>query len=214
MFFKEWLENLEELQLNEMPRRGPVPGAFGNRRTHSQMDNRFQGREERVAYGRKIEDQIYNGLKKCGFQLRKPSLTEDTIDKIDAHWNRNGVEEALQIKYRDKDNDILFEVELDARTHKPGRDMKSKSVYYAVYTKPTGKVHIFRVAEIKDIITKMQQTVEFAGFDPRGNFIQNGAKLSMRRDPATNIPKLLAYIPLSRLTPVVEPCAINLNFSV
>lgn len=221
MFFKEWLYNLEEAQLYEMPLyrpRGPrsAPGgAFGNQtQRRDQMSNRFDTLQNRVQYGKKIEKQIRDNLRKCGFQISEPTEKEDRIDKIDGFWNRNGTREAVQIKYRDRDNDILFEVEKDYDLHTPGRDMKGKSVYYIVWTAQTKSAHIFRTEDIKNLITRMQQEVLYAGFDKNKQFIKNGVKLAIRPDPQTKIPKLLAYIPISALTTVEPPCSMDLNFSV
>lgn len=176
-------------------------------------DNRFQGINQRVNYGKGIEKQIFDNLVACGMKLREPSNSEDMYDKIDGWWDQNGSEEPIQIKYRDTGDDILFEVMKDYQRKVPGRDMVGKAVYYAVLARSGGQIVVVEVAEAKRLIQSALTAVEHEGFDNRGNYkTQNGLMLRIRRDPQSGQEKLMAYIPVSSLRNVRPPCQANVNF--
>lgn len=214
MNFKNWF-NFDEARW-----RGPVGGAFGNDSKKMQqkkeippitqhrnpaerlpppqrMDNRFQGIDQRVQYGKSIEKQIFNNLVGHGLKLREPSGREDMYDKIDGWWETPNGEVPIQIKYRDTGDDILFEVMKDYRKGIPGRDMIGKAVYYAVLSKTGGKIVLVKTAEAKSLIEITKQQAEKEGFDNRGNYSANGIFLKIRQDPQSGQEKLMAYLPIS-----------------
>ena len=212
MNFSTWL------QLDEARYRGPVGGAFGKDTRKMQqrkqveepndasrmplpqlgLNNKFQDFHQRVEYGKSIEKQIYDSLTHCGLQLRPASANEDMKLKIDAWWHVNGREEPVQIKYRDTQHDILFEVLKDYYRRSPGRDMESKAKYYAVMS-PTKTINVVAVDEIKAIVHQMLASVRTKGFDDNGQFTMRGASLKIKPDPRTGQDKLLAYIPIFML---------------
>jgi hypothetical protein len=176
-------------------------------------DNRFQGINQRVTYGKGIEKQIFDNLVACGMKLREPSSSEDMYDKIDGWWDRGGNEEPIQIKYRDTGDDILFEVMKDYHRNIPGRDMIGKAVYYAVLARTGGQIVIIEVAEAKQRIQDAMQAAEQEGFDQRGNYrTRDGIMLRVRQDPQSGQEKLMAYIPVSILKNVRPPCKANVTF--
>lgn len=176
-------------------------------------DNRFQGINQRVTYGKGIEKQIFDNLVACGMELREPSSSEDMYDKIDGWWNRGGKEVPIQIKYRDTGDDILFEVMKDYNRNIPGRDMVGKAVYYAVLARTGGQIVVVEVAEAKQHIEDAVAAAQQEGFDERGNYrTRSGVMLRIRRDPQSGQEKLMAYIPVSILRNVRPPCRANVNF--
>lgn len=225
MNFLKWL-SIEE------SRRGFAGGAFGRdsqrmqqtknvtlnhkpnevNPTQMRMDNRFQDASHRVHYGMGIEKQIFDSLIKCGIKLRKPSMQNDMYDKIDAWWQINGVEKAIQIKYRDTGDDILFEVMKDYHRGTPGRDMISKAQFYAVLSRVGNTIVLVDTNEIKTIVQEMKNRAENEGFDQRGNYQMGNAVLKIRPDPRTNQQKLMAYIPISMLKQIVPSCAAQIKF--
>jgi hypothetical protein len=224
MKFTDWIQIREA-------RFGPVPGAFGgdsNRMRQkssdqfspgqqpqvSRMNVRFQDLKNRVAYGKSIEKQIFDGLVKCGLKLEEPTTGQDIYDKIDGWWITGGAKKPIQIKYRDTGEDILFEVEKDIDNGIPGRDMIGKAEYYAVLNKMGGTIVMVRVSEAKEIIYKMQEQARKFGFDDRGNFRMGGAMLRVRPDPRSGQNKLMAYIPIKMFKQVVPPCSMRANFDI
>lgn len=236
MNFIEWL-NIDEARW-----KGPAGGAFGNDRSRMQQkkpmpkpltepetplphtpnlamsppaqrhDNRFQGIDKRVQYGKSIEKKIFDNLVQCGLKLREPSTQEDKYDKIDGWWETPSGEKPIQIKYRDTGDDILFEVLLDYERGIPGRDMVGKAVYYAVLSRTGGNIVMVSVAEAKALITAAQDAADQEGFDERGNFRYRGVMLRIRPDPRTGQDKMMAYIPVSMLKQVVPSCKANITF--
>lgn len=176
-------------------------------------DNRFQGINQRVTYGKGIEKQIFDSLVACGMKLREPSSSEDMYDKIDGWWDVGGREEPIQIKYRDTGDDILFEVLKDFNRNIPGRDMVGKALYYAVLGRGGGQIVIVEVEEAKKKIKAAQTAAEAEGFDHRGNYrTQDGLMLRVRRDPQSGQEKLMAYIPVGILRNVRPPCRASVSF--
>lgn len=181
------------------------------------MDNRFQDINSRVAYGKGIEGQIFDSLVACGLHLRQPTSREDKYDKIDGWWDDgSGSEQPLQIKYRDTGDDILFEVMKDYNRGVPGRDMVGRAVYYAVLNRSGGHIVMVEVAEAKRLINAAVAAAEQEGFDDRGNYRFRAGRsmvfLKIRPDPQSGQDKLMAYIPVSSLNSVREPCAANVRF--
>lgn len=236
MNFSEWLN------INEARWRGPVGGAFGRDRSRMQKkptpkpiepttpelphapnpadrkppeqraNNRFQGIDQRVQYGKSIEKQIFDNLVGCGLKLREPTDRQDKYDKIDGWWETPSGEKPIQIKYRDTGDDILFEVMLDYERGIPGRDMVGKALYYAVLSRTGGTIVMVSVAEAKELITRAQEAADQEGFDERGNFRMGGLILRIRPDPRTGQDKLMAYIPVSMLKQVLPPCKASVTY--
>ena len=233
MQFKNWL-NMDEGRF-----RGPVGGAFGNDRRRMQQrggtqtaprpapipqpsnvtvqpgtrqQNRFQDREQRVDYGKSIEKKIFDSLVKCGLRLEPVTSSEDKYSKIDAYWVTPNGKKAVQIKYRDTGDDIGFEVMLDYYGGVVGCDMKGRAEFYAVLNRAGNTIVMVRVAEAKAIINQMVQDAENGGFDDRGTYHKGRAVLMIRPDPRTGIKKLMAYLPVSMLQQVIQPCQANVSF--
>ena len=174
-------------------------------------DNRFQRIDQRVQYGKSIEQQIFQSLIKCGLKLREPSSKEDMYDKIDGWWTTPQGEVPIQIKYRDTGDDILFEVMKDYEKEVPGRDMIGRAVYYAVLNR-TNTIVMVAVAEAKMLIKKARDLADVQGFDNRGNFVWGNVTLRLRPDAATGQTKMMAYIPVHALKQVTTPCNAQVNY--
>ena len=177
----------------------------------NRYNNSFSGINQRVQYGKNIEQQIFNNLVKCGLKLRSPSDKEDMYDKIDGWWKTPQGEMPIQIKYRDSGDDILFEVMKDYKQGVPGRDMIGKAVYYAVLNR-SGVIVMVSVAEAKTLIKKARDMAEMKGFDEKGDFYWGNVSLKLRPDPSTGQTKMMAYIPVSALKRVITPCTAEINY--
>lgn len=226
MNFREWLKIDES-------RKGPAGGAFGfdkqkmdqmrfnqlttgsnpGSMTQKRMDNRFQNINDRVRFGKGVEDKIYRNLEGCGLKLRRATIDEDKYDKIDGWWNDGTKEHPIQIKYRDTGDDAVFEVMRDYRRKVMGRDMIGKATFYAILSRDGQLVRIVRTSDAKEIINHMLQQTEYLGFDKTQTYrmkVPGGiAMLRIRPDSASGQEKLMAYIPTSAL-PTVKECKVNI----
>ena len=179
--------------------------------SNQRNNNKFQRFDQRVQYGKSVEQQIFNSLVKCGLKLREPSNKEDMYDKIDGWWTTPYGEVPIQIKYRDTGDDILFEVMKDYEKNVPGRDMIGKAVFYAVLNRNKTIVMV-SVSEAKQLIKKARDLAEIQGFDNLGNFAWGNVMLKLRPDPATGQTKMMAYIPVHALKQVMPPCTAIINY--
>lgn len=222
MNFNEWLS------VDEARFRGPVGGAFGNDKKRMQqkrtppppqepvataaeptnrMDNRFQGYDTRIQYGKSIEKQIFDSLVACGMKLRPATGRQDMYEKIDGWWNND----PIQIKYRDTGDDILFEVMKDYDQGIPGRDMVGRAKFYAVLNR-AGNILVVSVDEAKRMIQQIVGEAEQDGYDERGNYSYGPVTLRIRPDPQSGQRKLMAYIRPEALKQVFQTCPAKVNF--
>lgn len=205
MDFKNWLKN-EALW---SPPAVPLGKEDFLKKQNYNVANRFQPLAARVDFGKGIEGQIFDALVKCGMKLRKATAKEDMYDKIDAWWNTGSGEEAVQIKYRDTGEDLLFEVMKDYYRKIPGRDMIGKATYYAVLRR-NGEIVVVSINEAKKIIQNALNMIQQQGFDQNNTFkIPAGnsfAFFRIRPDPRSGQDKLMAYIPISAFKNIRPPC--------
>ncbi len=184
---------------------------FNQKPINQRNDNQFNQYDQRVQYGKTVEQQILNGLIKCGLEVREPSAKEDMYDKIDGWWKLPQGDIPIQIKYRDTGNDILFEVMKDYQKGVPGRDMIGKAVFYAVLNK-NNTVAMVSVAEAKILIKKARDLADVQGFDDHGDFAWGNVTLKLRPDANSGQTKMMAYIPVHALKQVMPPCSVRINY--
>lgn len=219
MNFEEWLLQNEAKgafgKQMQMPSLSSRNFTSNNNNSRGQIvqrdDNRFLRFDQRVQYGKSIEQQIFSSLVKCGLKLKEPSSKEDMYDKIDGWWTTPQGQMPIQIKYRDTGDDILFEVMKDYEQGVPGRDMIGKAVYYAVLNRSRTIVMV-SVAEAKMLIKKARDLADAQGFDHQGNFAWGNVSLKLRPDPSTGQTKMMAYIPVHALKQVITPCNAQINY--
>lgn len=196
-----------------LPINAPAPNdATRQPPPQQRLDNRFQGIDQRVQYGKSIEKQIFDHLVDCGLKLHEPSGREDMYDKIDGWWEREDGLKPIQIKYRDTGDDILFEVMKDINRNVPGRDMIGKAIYYAVANREGTRIVVVSVDDAKQLIEEMRDRAEREGFDNRGTYRMGGAMLRIREDPRSGQDKLMAFIPVNMLKQVVPICSASIKF--
>jgi hypothetical protein len=175
---------------------------------------------KRVALGKLRESQIANALKnQHHLDIRDATDSQDKFRKIDRWLFMNGALVPLQIKFRNKGDDLLFEVYdtfrgwefrdgITASTqyglqNKIGRDMQGDALLYAVLLSDGKSVKIVDTAPAKRFIWEMVKTAETKGWTTETHTktlrltLPNGkrAELKLQSDPGDGRPKMVAYIP-------------------
>jgi hypothetical protein len=147
---------------------------------------------ERIKAGKKKEKIILDTLRLRGMVIEDPTAKEDQEDKIDGWIIKDGKRYALQVKFRENGDDIIFEVLKDVKRNILGRDSVSQAHYYLVVDRH-GNARMFLVASIKNIV---QQILPLA----RGLYSTNqtrwkgkGWELKITLDKANGNTKLMAY---------------------
>lgn len=164
----------------------------------------------RVRHGLERERQIANALKvQIGLPIADASEFEDKERKVDRWLNYPEGRVALQIKYREVGEDLLFEVydkwfDWDHPRNKLGRDMFGDAKEYAVLLTNRKTVVMVPTKLAKDIIAKMIEVARSEGFEEgaRSNTLRysvNGLTLELKvqKDPGDGRQKMVAYIPAS-----------------
>lgn len=180
----------------------------------AQVATRFLEAHERVKHGKNREAQIADALvTQCGVPLEDATEVEDKTHKIDRWLVEGDKRTAVQIKYRETGDDLLFEVfdRWDGwfnRTNKIGRDMKGNSKLYAVLRQDRKTVVMTHVDVAKKIICDMQRAAQVIGWTvdqgPQRKILKynkNGGtcELRVQRDPGDGRTKMVAYIPAAVL---------------
>lgn len=166
---------------------------------------------ERVKEGKKREEQIALALiSQHNLPLQEATAHEDSTDKVD-RWllNPDGTRTAVQIKYRETSDELLFEVfhTFKGWNHdgnKVGRDMKGLSTLYAVLRQDQRTIVMVPVSFAKLVIAEMLEGAKECGWitrDGKRRFFYHKAggkcELRVQNDPADGRQKMLAYIPAS-----------------
>lgn len=74
------------------------------------LDVSYLNTKQRVLYGKKVEESILNSLKHVGYDIKYPTIEEDTKYKIDGYIKSKNKYLPIQIKYRSKRTDIIYEM--------------------------------------------------------------------------------------------------------
>lgn len=163
-----------------------------------------QNRRERVETGRTKEGHIAKALKEQhNLTILHATDQEDKEQKIDRWLIKDGKKIAVQIKYRETGEDILFEVfdrweSWGSPLNKLGRDMIGQAELYACLIKKNCFVIPTIIA--KNTINDMLQYVQNYGWTQKEKvfrYHKNGVvcELRVQHDNASGQKKIVAYIP-------------------
>lgn len=167
--------------------------------------------QTRVRHGKERERQIAVALKnQVGLPIVDATEDEDKDRKIDRWIDYPEGRIALQIKYREVGEDLLFEVydkwfDWNDSRNKLGRDMKGDAKEYAVLLKDRHTVVMVPTKLAKDVIYEMLEAARQNGFQPSGwysstlRYFVHDLKLELKvqKDPDDGRQKMIAYIPSS-----------------
>lgn len=173
------------------------------------IQTRFLDNATRVRHGLNRERQIADALKlQAGLPIVDATGSEDKERKVDRWIAYPQRRVALQIKYRETGEDLLFEVYdkffgWDDPKNKVGRDMMGDATEYAVLLQDRKTIVIVPVAVAKRAIAIMIDGARQHGWTVEGphgatfRYFAGGAKLELKvqRDPRDGRPKMVAYIP-------------------
>lgn len=165
----------------------------------------------RVRHGRERERQIAIALRdQVGLPIQDASEFEDKERKVDRWIAYPTGKVALQIKYREVGEDLLFEVydkwfDWDHVNNKLGRDMFGDAKEYAVLLADRKTVVMVPTQLAKDTVAKMVHEARTKGFTVKGyasstlRYYAHGLKLELKvqKDPGDGRQKMVAYIPAS-----------------
>lgn len=148
-----------------------------------------------MVVGRAIEKEIIEFLRSKGLVITPATVGEDMHDKVDAWIIWNGKREAVQIKFREGGNDVIFEILRDFDKMLPGRDMVSKaSIYIIMDTHHT--IRMFRVEDLKAKAQALQDYVyqDLEHFPRKTAWGKpNHCSVKITIDRASQQRKLMAY---------------------
>jgi len=165
----------------------------------------------RVRNGRERERQIATALRdQVGLPIQDATEFEDKERKVDRWIAYPTGKVALQIKYREVGEDLLFEVyDKWFGWHDPhnklGRDMYGDAKEYAVLLADRKTVVMVPTKLAKDTVQKMVDQAFDHGFTVQGynsstlRYFAHGLKLELKvqKDPGDGRQKMVAYIPAS-----------------
>lgn len=166
-----------------------------------------QNYANRVRTGKTGEQQIAQSLQDVfGLTIEEVSEDQDRFEKIDRIVvSGSGNRKTLQIKYRETGEDILVDVFEPffginhPRTGK-GRDYVSKCDLYACRVGPL--IHLIHGAALRAVIEIVLAEWRTAGCPSSGTFIgSQGEQIKIRKDHASERPKLLMFIPVKAINP-------------
>ena len=161
----------------------------------------------RVRIGQAREKQIAEALRdQAGLPITDATADEDKDRKVDRWLDYPSGRVALQIKYREVGQDLLFEVYdkwfgWDDVNNKLGRDMQGDAEQYAVLLSDRTTVVMVPTAIAKEIIGKMIEQAKQGwteeGYSKTLDYRPNGIKcqLKAQSDPRDGRQKMVAYIP-------------------
>lgn len=148
--------------------------------------------QQRVAEGKAKEKIILDTLRQNGFVIEEPTAQEDMEDKIDGWMIQDGKRLAIQVKFREVGNDIIFEVMKDLDRGIVGRDSVSKAYYYLVVDR-TGTARLFLTAPIKKLAQRMIPIAKGLYGTRKTDWKGIGWELKITIDRAHGNNKLMAY---------------------
>ncbi len=148
--------------------------------------------QERIREGKVKEKLILDTLRQQGMVIEDATADEDKNDKIDGWIVEDGKRYALQVKFRETGDDILFEVVKDLDKNIPGRDAISKAHYYLVVDR-YGTARLFLTAPIKKLAQQMLPIAKGLFGTRKTEWRGIGWELKITVDRAHGNTKLMAY---------------------
>jgi hypothetical protein len=151
--------------------------------------------DDRIAKGKGVELLIVAELRKQGVVFINPTPDEDMHQKIDG-WiiGEDGVRRSVQIKYREKGDDIIIEIIKDINRNLPGRDILSKADLYLLVNR-LGEGRLFDNIPLKEMALKMLKyyhaVKEMAWTE---EWSSNEWDLKLRNDRSHGNKKLIGFI--------------------
>lgn len=164
-----------------------------------------QNYANRVRTGKTGEQEIAKALQEVfGLTIEEVSEDQDRFEKIDRIVvSELGNRKTLQIKYRETGEDILVDVfepffGIDHPRTGKGRDYVSKCDLYACRVGPL--IHLIHGAALRSVIEIVLAEWKSAGCPCAGTFIgSQGEQIKIRKDHASDRPKLLMFIPVAAI---------------
>lgn len=153
-----------------------------------------QNYKDRVEQGKAGEKEILDVLRKAGIEIADATPSQDIYDKVDGWMNLNGTRVAVQVKFRESGDDVLFEIVKDIDKGIMGRDMRCKADYYLVKN-TNGTIRMFLVAELKSKAKAIQDFVlgDLKKNPSKDSWGGNNVEVKIRVDKASGQRKLMAY---------------------
>lgn len=176
-----------------------------------ELPTRFLDPRIRVQHGKERERQIARALKEqAGLPIQEASDRDDKDRKVDRWIAYPTGRVALQIKYRETGEDLLFEVYdkwfgWDHPGNKLGRDMQGIAKEYAVLLQDRKTIVIVPTEQAKAVINGMVEAAQSVGWTQETitgktlRYFSRGSRLELKvqRDPGDGRQKMVAYIPAS-----------------
>lgn len=164
--------------------------------------------QQRVAAGKSTEKEILDFLRARGMKIADPTSHEDMVDKIDGWLEKDGKQLAVQVKFREGGDDVIFEILKDVDLGTPGRDMISKADLYIVKDRQ-GVIRMFSVGEIKRMAEVLLKHISTDLKNNPGRTEWGGgrdaiANVKLTIDKAHGNRKLMAFFNPRRLTTLGE----------
>lgn len=150
---------------------------------------------QRVETGKRIERSIIEALRKKGYKIEDPTPHQDMIDKIDGWWiGPQGGRYGVQIKYRQRYDDILYELIKDVDRRILGRDFRSTADVYLVANE-RGITRMYLLQPIKQKAIELKNLAEKdLAEDPKKDYWRGpGWDMHLLYDRAEKTKKVIAH---------------------
>lgn len=161
--------------------------------------------QARVDKGRARESRIMEAMKKqCKLDVTPASSSDDILRGIDCYLSLSGKVWSTQIKARQSAEDLLFVI---TEKGKPGRDMKTQAELYAFLIRD--ELYLIKTIEVRKAISDLVELMNRQHQRKEGKFKVTykgvDCELSTQGDPVSGDSKLMAFIPASLFTDVIDP---------
>lgn len=143
----------------------------------------------RIALGKSRELEVIEFLRGKGYKIIEPTAQQDMHNKIDGFiCPKLGGRLSFQLKQRESQSDIIFEIIKDWDRNIEGRDLQSDADLYIIVDR-YGHVNIFNTKEIKK---KALELLKLADGNPN-NQSGEGWELKFTQDLSHHNTKLMAF---------------------
>lgn len=161
--------------------------------------------DQRIQRGKDAESTILNAFRNRGIKIDPATPHEDKHLKIDGWWYGGKKRYAVQVKFRESGDDILFELIKDFDRGVFGRDFLSQAEVYLVADR-MGTVRMYSVKQFKEFAEKL---IEYAFTElekdaTKTNWAGKKWEMKMQVDRAHGQRKLMAYFEPDLFKPLKE----------